>query len=73
MQVHYFAVKITRGEWLKVYRGTANRLSVVTIKGKRVLIPTHHFIQHIREDGLHGLFRLELDRNNRFVSLLKLK
>ena len=73
MRVHYFAVKITRAEWLDVYRGAANKLSVGTIKGQRVLISTHHFLRHTSEDGLHGFFRLELDQKNRFVSLLKLR
>ena len=73
MQVHYFVVNVTRAEWLEVYRGTANKLSVFTIKGKRVLIPTHHFLQHTQENGLRGFFRLQLDQKNRFVSLIKLR
>jgi hypothetical protein len=72
MKIHFFLLKISRKEWLRYYRGTANRVVVTSIYGLKIQISAHHLRVHTTERGIYGFFRLLLDKENKFIRLDKL-
>jgi hypothetical protein len=72
MKTHLFLLKITRDEWLRYYRGHANKIKITSLQGLKITISAHHFRSHTTETGVIGFFRLTLGTGNRFISLEKL-
>ncbi len=52
-----------------MYNSPVKRLSVMTFEGLRLELPIGHFQKFVGYSGIQGVFKLELNENNSFVSL----
>jgi len=67
-----FYLDLSAERYLRYYQGAARAVSVVSIEGKRVEFPADRLRPFVTHDGVHGLFALQYDDNNRFVALKQL-
>jgi hypothetical protein len=67
-----FYLDLTSEQYLRYYRGTARAVSVVSIEGQRLEFPADRLRPFVTHEGVHGLFSLQFDDSNRFVSLQRL-
>ncbi len=71
--LHYtFRLGLSTEQLLALYRGEAQRLSVVSEQGLRIELPVHHLRRFVGHGGIHGRFRLTTDENHRFIDLERL-
>ena len=71
--LHYtFRLGLSTEQLLALYRGAAQRLSVVSEQGLRIELPVHHLRRFVGHGGIHGRFRLTTDENHRFIDLERL-
>ncbi len=71
--LHYtFRLGLSTEQLLALYRGEAQRLSVVSEQGLRIELPVHHLPRFVGHGGIHGRFRLTTDENHRFIDLERL-
>lgn len=71
--LHYtFRLGLSSEQLLALYRGEAQRLSVVSEQGLRIELPVHHLRRFVGHGGIHGRFRLTTDENHRFIDLERL-
>ncbi len=67
-----FRVALTSEQLLALYRGEAQRFSVMSEQGLRIELPIHHLRRFVSHGGIHGRFRLTTDENHRFIDLERL-
>lgn len=67
-----FALKLSYDQYLKVYQGVAQNVSVVADDGRRVAFPAGRIQSFLTREGIHGYFEMELTAENKFVSIKKL-
>lgn len=67
-----FYLDLSSERYLRYYRGTARAVSVVSIEGQRLEFPADRLRPFVTREGVRGLFALQFDDNNRFVSLQRL-
>ena len=60
---------ISADEFLRHYRGSARQVTCRARDGRRVQFPTSILQRFVSHDGIHGSFRLELDDNNKLISV----
>ena len=71
--LHYtFRLGLSTEQLLALYRGEAQRLSVVSEQGLRIELPVHHLRRFVGHGGIHGRFRQTTDENHRFIDLERL-
>lgn len=68
-----FSIHLSSEEFLLHYQGLAKALIVYAEDGRRVQLPAQNFRRHITRDGLHGRFEVELDDNNKLLSITRLE
>lgn len=67
-----FSLSIDAEEWLRVYRGTAHRVRVRAHDGRVMDFSARHLQPHVRHDGVHGRFEMDLDENHRMLALRRI-
>lgn len=67
-----FRLSLSGEQLLALYRGTAQRLSVMSEQGLRIELPIHHLRRFVGHGGIYGRFRLTTDENHRFIDLERL-
>jgi hypothetical protein len=67
-----FRIDIGADEWLRVYQGTAHRVRVRDEEGRVIDFSAALMRTHVRHDGVHGLFQMQLDENNRLIAMQRL-
>ena len=72
MPVITFRLHVSAEEYLRYYQGKAHSVLVVGEDGRRVKLPALKFRPFLDRTGIHGRFRLEFDRNFKFVSLSRI-
>ncbi|MCL1078486.1 DUF2835 family protein [Parashewanella spongiae] len=65
----YFSLSITSQEFLRFYKGNADRVEVIDVHGRCLHIHARHFLPFLSESGIRGQFQLTLDNQNNFKSL----
>ena len=65
-------LSISRDEYLKRYRGVASTVLAQTTQGITVRFPANRLQPFVRRDGVHGRFRLQIDSQNRLLSIEQL-
>ncbi|WP_404402936.1 DUF2835 domain-containing protein [Idiomarina seosinensis] len=69
-----FSLSMSYQEFIEVYYGGgAQQLVVTSTGGKRVAIPAGRMVPFVDSAGVRGLFRLTVDKNNKFVNLERLR
>ncbi len=67
-----FSLKLTADQYLRVYQGTAKRISVIAENSQRIEFPAQNIRKFLTHDGISGLFEMELTCNNKFVAIKKI-
>lgn len=69
----FFSLQITYEQYLQVYQGAAINISVMADDGRRIAFPARNVQSFLTKDGIHGYFEMELSKENKFVSIKKLR
>lgn len=72
MQTYYFSLFLTYDQFLSFYQGQAQQVIVRDEQGKTIAMPASHFRPYVDTLGVRGRFRLQLEKNGKFVSLEKI-
>lgn len=64
-----FSLAIPREEYLSYYAGMAREVAVKAFDGRRIRFPAGILQQFVAHDGIHGVFEVEFDTDNRFVAI----
>lgn len=62
---------IPADEYLRVYQGSAKKVSAVDVQGRRVSFPVNILQPYVTRDGIMGAFTIIIDENNRFKKIIK--
>ncbi|EAR08380.1 DUF2835 domain-containing protein [Reinekea blandensis] len=65
-------LQISADDYLLHYQGHVKQVSCVSRDGRRVQFPTKILQPFVTRSGIHGVFAIEFDRENRFVSIKRL-
>jgi hypothetical protein len=66
-----FSLRLTADQYLRVYQGTAKRISVIAHDGQRIEFPAQNIQKFLTHDGITGKFEMELTPQNKFVAIRK--
>jgi hypothetical protein len=72
MREFHFRLAIPSAEYLSYYQGTARNVVTKSTEGLVVKFPANVVRDHVTAEGVHGLFVLRVDDNNKFHSLVRL-
>lgn len=67
-----FYLDLSPDRYLRYYQGAARMVSVLSLEGQRVEFPAERLRPFVTREGIHGLFALQFDDNNKFVALKRL-
>ena len=67
-----FQLSLTSEKYLAYYKGTANSIQVRSVDNKRVRFPANAVRQFLMHDGIHGLFEIRFDKNNKLIEVVKI-
>jgi hypothetical protein len=67
-----FSVRISPEEVLAIYQGAIPKVIVISDTGLKIDMKASHFRQFTTSSGISGRFQMELDAQNKLVSLRKL-
>lgn len=62
-------LNISAEKLLAYYRGEVRAVRARASNGQTVQFPVSVLQKHVMQDGIHGLFRMEFDENNKFVRI----
>ncbi len=68
-----FRLDLSSQQYLAYYSGQAGSIQALTADGRRVRFPASILGPYVRPDGVHGLFALRIDANNRILDLRRLE
>ena len=64
-----FNLHLSAEEYLQYYEGVAKFIQVQSRCGKVLQFPADKLRQFVLNDGIHGSFVIQLNDNNKFVSI----
>lgn len=73
MAKYEFTLHISAEEYLQYYEGYAKAIQVRSYCGKLIQFPADKMRDFVLSDGIHGQFVMQLDNNNKFVSVKRLE
>lgn len=62
-------LNISADQLLAYYRGDARAVRARAVNGQTVQFPISVLQKHVMPDGIHGVFRMEVDANNKFIRI----
>jgi hypothetical protein len=65
------SLSISAEEYLRVYQGSAKKVSTIDSEGKRISFPANILQSYVSHDGIVGAFTIIIDENNRFKKIIK--
>ncbi|HHO77202.1 MAG TPA: DUF2835 family protein [Deltaproteobacteria bacterium] len=68
-----FSLSISSEMYLSYYRGEAEYVLTRTHDGKRVKFPARFLRKFITYEGISGEFEIEVDQNNRFKGMRRIR
>ena len=71
-QLLRFSLQLTADQFLRVYQGTAKRVSVIASDGRRIEFSAQNIRKFLTHDGISGKFEMELTAENKFVAIRKI-
>lgn len=72
MQSILVDLRITRDEWLKIYRGQTNRVYARARDGRSIQFPANILTPYIEHEGVFGSFLIQFDDQGKFANIQKL-
>lgn len=73
MSVMTVRLALSRGEVLRYYQGAARAVQAWSTDGRSVQFPAAVLRRHVTPEGVHGLFRLQVDATNRLVAFERVR
>jgi len=67
-----FTLALSAAEIESIYRGQARYILVESKQGLKLQLPAVNFRNYVTSDGIRGRFKVEIDANNKILSLRKL-
>ena len=68
-----FELHLSAEEYLQYYQGLAKAIHVRSKCGKTMQFSADKMRQFVLQEGIHGTFIMQLDDNNKFLSVRKIK
>jgi len=67
-----FSLNISSDEYLAYYSGMTRYILTETDTGETIKFPASILRRFLTHRGIHGLFEIEIDENNKMVNICKL-
>jgi hypothetical protein len=67
-----FDISIPAQDYLRVYRGTANRVLIRSRDGRTISLPARHLQPFLTHDGIYGSFIMEFNAQGQLLDLRRL-
>ena len=68
-----FTLHLSAVEYLQFYEGVAIAIQVRSRCGKTIQFPAEKMREYVLADGVHGTFVIQLDDQNKFLSIKRLR
>jgi hypothetical protein len=68
-----FALNISGDVYLSYYEGAARAVVVKSFDGRSIQFPANILQQFVTRDGIHGVFEMAFDENNKFVAIRRVQ
>lgn len=72
-RTYRFNLSILREEYLSYYAGSARWVVAKAFEGETVRFPASFLREFVSEEGVHGVFEMVIDENDKLVSLSRLR
>ena len=67
-----FQLSISSEKYLAYYKGYASSIQVRSLDNKTIRFPASAIREFLMHDGIHGLFEIRFDENNKLIKIVKL-
>jgi hypothetical protein len=67
-----FVLSLSSDDYRAYYTGSTKSVLAKSHDGRMVKFPASVLQQFLTHEGIHGLFEMEIDQNNKFISIRKL-
>ncbi|MDD3801699.1 MAG: DUF2835 domain-containing protein [Desulfuromonas thiophila] len=67
-----FELHLNTQQFLRYYQGQASQVVVICSNGQRLRLPAANLRYFLRQDGIHGWFRIHFDDNHKLIRLERL-
>ncbi len=68
----HFVLQVSAQQYMEYYSGTVRDVITVACDGRTIRFPANLLRPFVAQDGIHGEFVIEFDRDNKFVAINKL-
>jgi len=65
-------LRISKDEWLKIYRGQTNLVYAKTRDGRSIQFPANILSRYTTHDGIYGSFAIYFDAAGKFQNIIQL-
>lgn len=72
MTEYKFNLHLSAEEYLQYYEGVVKFIQVKSACGKTIQFPAEKMREFVLKDGIHGTFVIELNDNNKFLSVRRI-
>lgn len=69
MTEYEFTLHLSTEEYLHFYKGLATSIQVMSHCGKTIRFPAEKMREFVLAEGVHGVFKIQLDSHNKFLSV----
>ena len=67
-----FQLSLSSEKYLRYYKGQASSIQVRTLDNKSIRFPASAIRQFLMHDGIHGVFEIRFDKNNKLIEVVKI-
>lgn len=68
-----FRLSLSSEKYLAYYKGAAHSIRVISVDNKSIRFPANAIRKFLSHDGIHGLFEIQFDENNKLVQIVKIR
>ena len=68
-----FNLHLSAEQYLQYYQGRAKAIQVRSFCGKTIQFPADKMREFVSNEGVYGTFVMQLDENNKFLSVKKIR
>jgi Protein of unknown function (DUF2835) len=68
-----FQLSLSSDKYLAYYKGKANSIQTRSIDNKKIRFPASAVRKFLSHDGIHGLFEIQFDENNKLIKIEKIQ
>ena len=67
-----FQLSLSSEKYLRYYQGHASSIQVRSLDNKSIRFPAGAIRQFLMHDGIHGMFEIRFDKNNKLIEVVKI-